>query len=449
MFGELLNGIILPFALTVCGVTLALKIRLFRILSPLGFFRDLKSAGNKEGISPFVSLCTALAGTLGVGNIAGVATAIGSGGPGAVFWMWLGAIVSESVKYGEVTLAVKFRRRSKDGFYGGAMYTIRDGLSGTLGRRPSSVLGAVFAALCIVNSLVMGDLIQANAASAAATSETGKIAVSFLMAACVAAAAAFGSGKIGKVTSFLIPPLSLCYIAVSLYVITVNHILVPSVFRDIFSEAFCFKAAAGGVVGSVARKAVRYGVTRGIFSNEAGCGTSPTAHAASNTDSPHKQGCFGIFEVIFDTLILCTLTALVILIGQKKLNIVCVGGISDALTIFGKLAGAPAYYVISVSVFLFAFATIIAQFYYGRIAIGYLSGSRAARAAYGVAVTAVAAAGGMINPGIMWELADVTIGIMTVINVSVLLALSGMISKEAQTGIKSRKKPKEKAVRTS
>ena len=438
MLGELLNGILLPFSLTVCGVFLAFRIRLFRVLSPVGFIKDLKSAGAGGGTTPFVSLCTALAGTLGVGNIAGVATAIGSGGPGAVFWMWMGSLVSTAVKYGEVTLAVKFRQYSKDGFYGGTPYTIRDGLSCRIGRRPAAVLGGVFAALCVTNSLVMGNLIQSN--SAASITEDGRIRViiCLLLAAGVTAVAVSGPGKIGKVTSTLIPVLSLVYVALSVYVIVSNAFLLPTAFRDIISGAFCLRAAAGGAAGVGMKEAIRFGVTRGIFSNEAGCGTSPTAHAAANVDSPHKQGCFGIFEVIIDTPVLCTMTAAVVLLGRLKYGITGNGGVGDTLFVFGKLAGPCAYFITGVSVFLFAYATVIAQLYYGRIALGYLTHSRFAGNAFSVLTVALSAIGGFVEPAILWPIADSVVGLMTVINTGVLIAMSGTISSESRSGIKRR-----------
>ncbi|MBR3415661.1 MAG: amino acid carrier protein [Clostridia bacterium] len=438
MFGEILNGAVLPLSLTVCGIILAFRIKLFRILSPVGFFRDLKSAGTGSGTSPFVSLCTALAGTLGVGNIAGVATAIGSGGAGAVFWMWAGALISTAVKYGEVTLAVKYRRRTKDGYYGGAAYTIRDGLSFMIGPCASKLLGGSFAVLCVVNSLVMGTLIQSN--SAAAVTDDGRVRaiICLLLAVGVAAVAISGPGKIGKVTSALIPPLSLVYIGISVYVIASNSAVVPTVFREIFSGAFRFRAAAGGAAGFGIKEAIRFGVTRGIFSNEAGCGTSPTAHAAANVVSPHKQGCFGIFEVIFDTPVLCTLTALVVLIGRLKYGVTGDGGVGDTLFVFGKLAGNPAYFAIGISVFLFAYATVIAQLYYGSVALRYLTRSHAAKATLSIITVAVAAVGGYVEPGVMWSVADTVVGVMTVINVFVLIMLSGTIGKEACQGLEQR-----------
>ena len=228
------------------------------------------------------------------------------------------------------------------------------------------------------------------------------------------------------------------YIAVSVYVIVSNVSLLPTVFREIFSGAFRIRAAAGGAAGFGIRKAIRYGVTRGIFSNEAGCGTSPTAHAAANVDSPHKQGCFGIFEVIFDTLVLCTMTALVMLIGHLKYGVTGDAGVGDTLFVFGKLAGGAAYLIIGISVILFAYATVTAQLYYGRIALGYLTKSRFVGTAFGIAVVAVAAVGGYVEPGVMWSVADTVVGVMTVINVFVLIMLSGTIGKEACQGLDQR-----------
>ena len=399
----------------------------------------MMTAGTGKGNSPFTSLCTALAGTLGVGNIAGVATAVGSGGAGALFWMWVGAVLSASVKYGEVTLAVKFRRRSVNGFYGGAMYTIRDGLSGLIGYGPASFLGGLFACLCVVNSLVMGTVIQSNSAAAVSEDGTVRVIITALLAAGVAFVAVSGPGKIGKVTSALIPPLSLFYIAISIYVIVTNRSELPSVFRDIFSGAFSFRAAASGAAGFGFKEAIRYGITRGIFSNEAGCGTAPTAHASADVDVPHKQGCFGIFEVFFDTLVLCTMTGLVVIIGQKRFGITGSGGVGDTLFVFEKLAGTPAYFLVAVSIFLFAYATVIAQLYYGRTALFYLTPSRFAGKALGFITVTATVVGGFVGTGIMWAIADIVIAVMTVINVSVLIVLSRTIANEARGGLSLRK----------
>jgi AGCS family alanine or glycine:cation symporter len=229
-------------------------------------------------------------------------------------------------------------------------------------------------------------------------------------------------------------------IAISIFVIASNASLLPNVFREIFSGAFRLRAAAGGAAGFGIREAIRYGVTRGIFSNEAGCGTSPTAHASANVDSPHKQGCFGIFEVVFDTLILCTLTAVVVLIGKTKFGISGAGGVSDTLLIFEKCAGSAAYFIIGLSVVLFAYATVIAQLFYGRTALRFMTGSHAAQIALTVLTVGAAAIGPFTDTRILWIAADTVIGIMTVINVSALLALSGKIASESRRGLALRSK---------
>ena len=436
---EILNGRIMPFILIICGIVLAFRTKLFSILRPRDFFRDLKNGSEGGRNSPFRSLCTALAGTLGVGNIAGVATAITAGGPGAVMWMWIGALVSMSVKYGEVALAVKYRRKKNDGFIGGSMYTIRDGLSGRIGSRSSAVLGAVFAVLCVLNSLVMGNLIQSNAASAVFGGSMAPKVICTVMALGVLAVVLTGKDRTAAVTVALIPILSGVYIILSVYVIFANISLMPRVLSMIFRGAFNFHAAAGGVLGHTVREAMRFGVTRGIFSNEAGCGTSPTAHAMANVRSPHDQGCFGIFEVVADTLVLCSMTAFVILIAfLKNPDTAGLDGVPLTMSSFGATAGRPSYWIIGVSVILFAYATVIAQFYYGSVAIGYLMDSRTAKILYGILSAFVTLFSRTVAPGIMWVAADLIVGIMTVLNTSVLILLRKEIAQEAERGLENR-----------
>ncbi len=435
----ILNGRIMPVLLVGCGIILAFSIKLFRIIRPRGFFRDLKSSSNGGKNSPVRSLCTALAGTLGVGNITGVATAITAGGPGAVMWMWVGAIASMSVKYGEVTLAVKYRKRENGRFTGGSMYTIRDGLSSRIGRRPAAVLGSVFAVLCLCNSLVMGNMIQSNAASAVFAGDATPMIVCAVLAAGVMFVSLTGKDGTAAVTVTLIPVLSAVYIVLSLYVIFTNLSLISRVMAMIVRGAFSFHAVAGGVAGHTVREALRFGITRGIFSNEAGCGTSPTAHATANVRSPHIQGCFGIFEVVTDTLILCSMTAFVILIaGIKYPGASSLDGVPLTLFSFGTAVGRPAYYAVGVSVILFAYATVIAQVFYGSAALDYLTGSRAAKFIFGAVSSAVTLFGWAVPSGIMWTLADLIVGTMTVLNTSVLIIMRREIAAEADQGLKNR-----------
>ncbi len=432
---DLLCGTVTPALICIGGIVFAMGIRMGHILRPRRFFSALLDTSVTSGTSPFTGLTMALAGTLGVGNTTGVSAAIVSGGAGAVFWMWAGALLAMSIKYGEVALAVKYRRvgqttEGKKTFYGGAMYYISDGLGRRYPKRSFAVLGGGFALLCIGNSFVTGNIVQANSASAVIPILSPEI-TGGVLAGLVALSVMWGVDRIGNITSRLIPVLAGVYMLLSLWVIFTNITLIPEICGDIFRSAFSFRAVAGGAVGLTAREAVRYGITRGIFSNEAGCGTSPTAHASADTKSPFHQGCFGIFEVAADTLVLCTMTAFVLLAADKKYGILShVAGEGDAaLTLnafsrhFGDGCGTWVYGILALSVLLFAYATIIAQLYYGFVAVGYLTRSHLARGGYLVCSVFCTFFGAVMDVGLMWSLADVTVCLMTVVNIIVLLLL--------------------------
>lgn len=428
---EILNGYIMPFLLVLCGVILAVKIRLFKILSPKNFFVTLSTSQEENGTSPMKAMCTALAGTLGVGNIAGVATALSAGGAGALMWMWIGAIVSMSVKYGEVALAVKYRRRGKDGFYGGSMYTIKDGLSKLTGKRTAVLFGGSFAVLCIVNSLVTGNIVQTNSASAAVDFCDSRF-VGLAVAVSILLIGFTGQKKVQSITFGLIPLLSLAYILLSMSVILRNAYLLPEIVSDVIKGAFSVRAAGGGALGLGVRKALRFGITRGIFSNEAGCGTAPSAHASADVKSPHHQGCFGIFEVVSDTLILCSMSAFVILIADKKFALISsFDGVPLTLEAFKVTLGDAAYYIVAVSVVLFALATVMAQLVYGNTALSYFTKSKYAVKVYVILTSVCAYLGSVISTETMWQFADLTVGVMTVVNTLVLLVLSKEIGNES------------------
>lgn len=408
-----------------------------RMLSPKRFFNTLRDSPKESKTSPFVGLTMALAGTLGVGNITGVAAAIVSGGAGAVFWMWAGAILSMSIKYGEVSLAVKYRRCHKGEFSGGAMYYISDGLGKRFPGHSFRAFGGIFALLCVINSLVTGNIVQANSA-ADVVPMLPKAVTGGILTVLVGISVLLGIQRIGRITSCLIPVLTGIYMLLAGVIIVANIGEIPSVFGDIFRSAFHFRAAVGGAVGITAKEAIRFGITRGIFSNEAGCGTSPTAHASADTKSPFHQGCFGIFEVIADTLILCTMTALVLLIADRRLGILSAvqgeGGATLTLSAFSSMTGDWAYGVLAVSVILFAYATILAQMYYGFVAMGYISKSRIVKGAYLILSVCCTFLGSVIQADIMWQLADVTVCLMTVINVSVLFLLRREIYETVKNG---------------
>lgn len=420
---KILGTFVMPCALIFAGIVLGVKIRLFRILSPRHFFRVLKESASTDGTSPLKAMCTALAGTLGVGNIAGVATAITAGGAGAVMWMWIGSALSMSVKYAEVALAVKYRHRKGGHYYGGSMYTVRDGLSKYTSPRVASFLGGVFALFCIANSLLMGNIVQTSAACSVFDIPSFTICISF--AALALFLALCPSTRLYGITYAAIPLLSGVYAIFSLCVIIPNFACVGRCLYAVVLEAFALRPAVAGAAGFGMSRAVRYGITRGIFSNEAGCGTSPTAHAAADTPSPHHQGCFGIFEVIADTPILCTMTALVILIAEEKHPDVMAAydGVPLVLAAFESVLGRAASFIIGISVIFFALATIAAQLLYGKVAVGYFSQTRALSYAFVISFVLCSAVAAYIPQASMWYVADATITLMTLTNVSVLLVM--------------------------
>lgn len=422
------GGVVTPFFLALTAFFLMFNLNYRKILSPSGFIESMKpQEGSKGGKnSPLRALTLALAGTLGVGNITGVTSALISGGPGAVFWMWVGAVLVIGIKYAEVFLAVKYRQRDSMGWFGGAMYYIRGGLEKIIGLRGASAAGGLFALLCVVNSLVTGNIVQSNAA-ASVFSGGSRLKTGIILGALVLLSILYGTRKIERITAVLIPPLAAVYIFIALYFIFTNIDLVPAVLRDIIKSAFSFRSVYGGAVGFSVREAIRFGVMRGIFSNEAGCGTSPTAHASAETSSPHSQGSCGIAEVIFDTIILCTLTAVVMLIADRKFSLIPWMSNADAsevtLGALSLLGGEICGKIISVSIVLFAYATIIAQIYYGTIAIEYISDKKAPKYVYYALSVVCAALGAVISSEVMWLGADIILGVMTAANCAVIILL--------------------------
>ena len=413
-----LSGYIMPLLLMGTGLFFGIRTRFFYVLHPLDLTRELKSTGKGSGISPKRALTQALAGTLGVGNMTGVASAVCQGGAGAVFWMWMSALLAMSIKYFEVALAVKCRRRDGDGYYGGAMYYIRDIFKDTFPRL-CRVLGISFALLCIVNSLLTGNIVQIN--SAAGALENIPPIVTGVLCALLTLPVVLGKGKrISAVTLGLIPFLSILYIVISLIIIVPQAPRLPRVLSEIFEGAFSLRAAGGGAGGYLIARAIRFGTTRGIFSNEAGSGTSPTAHASAEAKSPHAQGCFGIFEVFADTIVLCSLTAFVILLSDgcaKGLD-----GIRLTVYAFSSQAGSTAGTVIAISVLLFAYATVICQTGYGTVALQSITKRKSFFYCYIALSFTATVFGAIISQKIMWQAADLVISLMTVLNVLCLIA---------------------------
>ena len=402
--------------LFICGAVLLIHLRGFPFTSPIKVIRGLK---NGNILSSFRAMTLALAGTLGVGNIVGVATAIHMGGAGAVFWMLVSALVAMVIKYAEIYLAILYRKRG----HGGAAYYIRDGL-----KKP--LLAALFSVLCIIASFTVGNMIQVNAVAMSFESELGiKPIITGIIIALLSFLVIYkGVESISAFTLRMIPLLSVGFIIFSLWVIIANRSLVPSVIRQIFREAFKTDSAAGGVVGFMTSNAIRYGVMRGIGSNEAGCGTAPTAHATAETDRPEKQALWGIFEVFVDTVLLCTLTALVILIFPH--NIPKYDGMVLAIKSYEGYFGDAAGYILALSIFFFALSTVICWSYYALESVHYFTKEQIYKKAYLVVYCFACVMGAVLPLDFVWELSDLTIALMTVINCTCVIRLSKHIKRE-------------------
>jgi AGCS family alanine or glycine:cation symporter len=419
-----LFGPALPIIMFTVGIYFMFRLKFFHISHApkviRALFKKRPTEDGEKSISPFKAVTVALAGTLGVGNIAGVATAITAGGAGAIFWMWLSATTSMLIKYSEIVLAVAYRRKKQgSSYYGGAVYYIRDGLG-----KPR--IAILFAVLCIITSFTLGNTVQVKAASEALYSVFGIPPLACGIACAVLAFIVMAGGVkwISDLTVRLIPFLAIVYIVFSMVIIIKNVDMLPGIIGQIISKAFDFNAAAGGIAGFMLSRAMRFGVARGILSNEAGCGTAPTAHASANTNSPAEQGCFGIFEVFADTILLCSMTAFVILIYGDTNGL---DGVILALASYENGLGSIAGYFLCGSIFLFAFATIICWFYYGSEAIGFLSEKPIYKHLYLLLYTVVIVIGSIISNSTIWELADATVAMMTVINTVCVCGMSKIV----------------------
>ena len=410
----------MPAAITLIGAFFLCRLRLFFIVHPI---KTLKMTFS--GASPVRELSLSLAGTLGVGNIVGVAMAISLGGAGAVFWMWLSALVSAVLKYAEITLAVKYRRFTPRGVLGGPMYYMEDGVGGRFGR----VLAVTFSALGVLLSLVMGNLVQSRAAVGAAERilPYPAWAIGIVLAILCVFSIFGGYRAASRVTSVIVPLMSAAYILISLWIIATHIAAVPAVLKNIVSSAFDTRAAGGGALGFLTSSSLRHGVAKGAFSHEAGGGTAPLSHAQTKEKVPARQGLLGLFEVFFDTGVICTLTALVILLGGNGS-----GGaarVYDAFTLFcGKFGGAA----VSVSIVFFAFSTMICWGYYGKTCLDYLTKSRAAGKIYLVFYCAFIVAGALVGEGAAWMLTDIGVSLMTTVNLAAVVLLSRTVREETE-----------------
>lgn len=383
------------------------------------FHKEHDGAGE---ISHFAALMTALAATVGIGNIVGVATAITLGGPGAVFWMWVTGLVGMATKYAEAVLAVKYRQKGHHGFKGGPMYYLTHGLN-------MPRLGMAFAVFTALAAFGIGNMTQANAvAQILQTQMAVPTWVTGLVLLTLTAMVILGGIKsIGNFTSFLVPFMILIYVVVALIILAMNLDKIGTAFGLIFTYAFNPIAASGGFIGATIAAAIRYGVARGVFSNESGLGSAPIAAAAAKTNDPVRQALVSMTQTFIDTLVVCTMTALIILISPFWQQ-----GVSPSeLTMksFELYLGSFGGYVVILSTILFAYSTILGWSYYGEKAFEYIFGEKKVRL-YRILFIAVVMVGAMMKLTFVWDFSDLMNGMMAIPNLIALLLLSKVIKSE-------------------
>ena len=416
--------------------------------------------GEKASISQFQALCTALAATVGVGNIAGVAAAIVSGGPGAIFWMWVAAFFGMMTNFSENVLGIFYRRKVGGEWAGGAMYYLRDGLGAKKGCKwIGKILAVLFACFSILASFGIGNMGQVNkivvnfesAFKIPALSNVvlyeGVTLYSLLigMALMILAAVILLGGlqRIANVAEKIIPAMILLFVLGSLVIITLNYNRIGAAFGAIFSGAFTGKAAWGGAVGITLKQVVPWGFKRGVFSNEAGLGSSVMVHSNSNVREPVRQGMWGIFEVFVDTMVVCTMTALVILTGgvvDLQTGHLVAGAGDDATLVaaaFRGTYGRVGEMFVAVAILLFAFTTVLGWSQYGSKAVEYLGGQRA-KNIYKVVFVVLILSGALLTSSLAWDISDTFNGLMMIPNLIGVLALSGQVRKITQNYVDRR-----------
>ena len=433
-----------PAMVCIFGVGLYLSIRTnflqirkfpYAIKTTLGrIFR--KRDASDGAITPFQAVCTALAATVGTGNIAGVAGAIAIGGPGAIFWMWVSALFGMCTKYAEVTLAVHYREINANGeLVGGPMYYIKNGLS-----KKWHWLAYLFAAFGVLTVFGTGNATQVNTITTAINSallnynvisesavSTSNLIIGIIIAILIAMILLGGIKRIGHVTEKLVPFMALLYILLGLGVILLNIQNVPAVFASIFRGAFKPRAVTGGIVLSMFTS-LKKGVSRGIFSNEAGLGTGSIAHACADTKKPVKQGMFGIFEVFTDTIVICTLTALVILCSGVAVDYGKAAGAELTILGFTSTYGSWVSIFTAIAMCCFAFSTAVGWGLYGARCIEFLFSEKVIKP-FMVIYSLVAILGATANLGLMWSIAETFNGLMAIPNLIALFLLSGTVVK--------------------
>ena len=443
---DIVNGLVwgVPAMVCIIGVGVLLSVRTgfiqfrkfpYAMKATLGkIFK--KSEAGEGAITPFQAVCTALAATVGTGNIAGVAGAIAIGGPGAVFWMWMSALLGMCTKFAEVTLAVYFRERNEHGDYvGGPMYYIKNGLS-----KNWHFLAVLYSAFAVLTVFGTGNATQVNTITTAinsallnynvineSTQEMVSLVIGIIITIVVGMVLLGGIKRIAKVTEKLVPFMAVMYIILGIGVVVLNFERVPEVFYSIFYGAFNPSAITGGVVGSLFLS-MQKGVSRGIFSNEAGLGTGSIAHATADTKDPVEQGVFGIFEVFMDTIIICTLTALIILCSGVSVEFGVAAGAELTIGGFTATYGSWVSVFTAVAMVCFAFSTILGWGLYGARCMEFLGSAKFIKP-FMVVYSLMGIVGATMDLGLLWSIADTFNGLMAIPNLIALFLLSGTVVK--------------------
>jgi len=456
-----INGIVwgIPMLVLLLGAGLFLTIRTgglqfrrfgYAMKNTIG--KVFQKTDKQDGaVSPFQAVTTALAATVGTGNIAGITWAVTLGGAGSIFWLWVSALIGMCTKYAEVVLAVKYRERNEQGdWVGGPMYYITNGLGQNW--KWLAVIFSVFGALAafgIGNAVQVGNITDSiNTAvttfnPAFSSTETLNLIVGIIVAIIVAFTLLGGIQRLGSITEKLVPFMSVIYIVASVIVLICHAQALPGVFALIFKGAFNPTAAVGGISGFTLKLCIEWGVKRGVFSNEAGLGSAPMAHAATSETNPVKQGLYGIFEVFMDTIVICTMSGLTLLVsgidlhygtkGTTALNAQALG------TVFGDEIGAL---IIAVGISLFALSTVLSWGLYGTRCCEYLFGTKFNKV-YQAIFVVVCIVGATMDLGLAWDIADTLNGLMAIPNLIALLGLSGVVvslTKEYFAGVDTEKK---------
>lgn len=429
---DVLTGSVLIIALVGIGLLFTFKLGFIQIRGfkdgwnrTFGGLFGKKGDAGKDGMSSFQALATAIAAQVGTGNIAGAATAIAVGGPGAIFWMWISAFLGMSTIFAEAVMAQKFKHVSDDGTVtGGPVYYIRGAFKGTFGK----VLAAIFAVLIIFALGFMGNAVQSNSIAASWNTAFGipKIAMGIIVAVISLFVFTGGMKRIAKVTELIVPIMAAFYIVGSLIVIFANVTAIPTAFHDIIVGAFKPAAVAGGAMGATLKLAVQKGVARGLFSNEAGMGSTPHAHAVAKVDHPVEQGFVAMIGVFIDTFLILNLTALVIITtGSRTTGLT---GAQLSQYAFSTLYGKFGEIFIAICMLFFAFSTIIGWYFFGEANIRYLFGAKAVKI-YSIIVCICVALGSLQEVDLVWNMADCFNSMMVIPNAIALVALSGLVKK--------------------